>query len=54
MKMNVQIGREVVTLSYSVEDGKVTPGNLSVLPIGVWEQLQAKQFNNSPIKSQQP
>lgn len=40
MKMCVHIGREVVTLSYSVHDGKVTPGNLSVLPVGVWEQLQ--------------
>ena len=52
MKMNVKIGREVVTLSYSVHDGKVTVGDLSVLPVGVWEQLQARQLQTDNCKLQ--
>lgn len=47
MKMCVHIGREVVTLSYSVHDGKVTVGDLTVLPVGLWRQLRARRQSNA-------
>lgn len=43
----IQIDNEVVMLYADEVDGKVIPGKLTVLPVGVFRKLQEKQqFNN--------
>jgi len=41
----LQIGRDVVVLSYEEHDGKITPGRLQVLPVGVWNNILKRQNN---------
>ena len=47
MKKSVLIGEEVVTLAYSVSECKVTVGDLTVLPVGLWRQLRARRQSNA-------
>ncbi len=39
----LQIGHEVVVLWYDEKDGKITPGPLRVVPIGVWNKLKERK-----------
>ncbi len=41
----LQIGKEVVALSYEEHDGKITPGRMSVVPVGVWNNILKQQRN---------
>lgn len=38
----MQIGREVVVLYHDEVDGKVIPGKMAVLPVGVFHKLYNK------------
>ncbi len=35
----LQIGKEVVVLQYEERDGKIMPGRLQVMPVGVWNNI---------------
>ncbi len=50
MMKAIQIDKEMVTLCYEIRNGKVFLGNLIVLPVGLWQQLQASK--NELIKIQ--
>lgn len=39
MMRTIRIGKEVVVLSYTVHDGKVTVGELRSFPVGVWKNI---------------
>ncbi len=41
----LQIDREVVVLQYEEHDGKITPGNIQVLPVGVWNNILKRKRN---------
>lgn len=41
----LRIDREVVVLSYEEHDGKITPGRLQVLPVGIWNNILKQQRN---------
>lgn len=44
MKMSwIQIEKEVVLLFFDEKDGKVIPGKLSVLPVGVFNKLYPQE-----------
>ena len=44
----LQIGNEVVVLQYKERDGKITPGHLHVMPVGVWNNI-LKRMRNEEI-----
>ena len=44
----LQIGNEVVVLQYKERDGKITPGYLQVMPVGVWNNI-LKRMRNEEI-----
>ena len=44
----LQIDGDVVVLQYEEHDGKITPGRLQVLPVGVWNNV-LKRLNNEEI-----
>lgn len=35
----LQIDRDVVVLQYEEHNGKITPGRLQVMPVGVWMNI---------------
>lgn len=41
----LQIDRDVVVLQYEEHDGKITPGRMSVVPVGVWNNILKQQRN---------
>ena len=45
----LQIDRDVVVLHYEEHDGKITPGRMSVLPVGVFKQLYNNKVNHEKI-----
>ena len=51
----VAIGREVVVLYHDEVDGKIVPGKMVVLPVGVFQKLKERQqLNSSTTNNQQP
>lgn len=45
----IQIGREVVVLYSDEVDGKVIPGKMAVLPVGVFYKLYNNKVNHEEI-----
>ena len=45
MIRTVVIDKEVVALSYDEHNGKVTPGRLQVVPIGIWNKIYERREN---------
>ena len=41
----MQIGNEVVVLQYEEHEGKITPGHLQVMPVGVWNNILKRHKN---------
>lgn len=41
----LQIGSDVVVLQYEERDGKIMPGRLQVLPVGVWNNILKRKKN---------